>query len=245
MIVLKMKVPLMRFILAFILLAVVSTLAAHAQAGGDKEEMEIRYLHVMLGTLAVEDSWTIEDGSGEETTADRDDLIYGAVVAQLSNGSGMFQYGMESGGMISFKNDTSYFIRSDGGLTGTIKVKNQMWILDMSLGGFVSFRPWRGFRLYASAGPSIVIGSLAIDDGDVEIEPYDGNGGNTVTFEPGSRETDVDAGIYGRAGFDIILDNGFVMGFSARKVNSEMDFGGSGTIKLDDTQYFLTVGQAF
>ena len=126
----------------------------HAQENAQKTEseegMDIRYLHVMLGQLDAEDSWTIEDENGDKVSADRDDMIYGGVFAQLSSSGGKFQYGLESGGLISFKNDTSYFIRSNGGATGRIKVKNQLWVLDMSLGGFVSFRPWRGFRASSS-----------------------------------------------------------------------------------------------
>lgn len=217
----------------------------NAQYNNSDQEMDIRYLHVVLGALDADESWTISDDDGNESTSGRDDLIYAGVLAQLSNQSGVFQYGIESGGMISFKNDTSYFVHSNGGATATIKVKNQLWILDMSLGGFVSVRPWHWFRVYASAGPSIMIGSMAIDDDDVEIQPLSGVSGNSISYQPSSRETDVDVGIYGRAGFDIILDNGFVLGFSARKVDSEMDFNDSGVISLDSTQYFLTLGQAF
>ncbi len=220
----------------------------HAQKKEDyrkKDGMDIRYLHVMLGKLDAEDSWTIEDEEGDDISADRDDLIYGGVAAQLSNSSGMFQYGFESGGLISFKNDTSYFIKSDGGATARLQVKNELWMLDLSLGGFVSVRPASWFRVYLSAGPSIMIGSMAIDDDDVSVEPVDGGSSADIEFNPSSRETDVDVGIYGRAGIDIILSNGFVMGVSARKVDSEMDFGDNGVIELDDTQYFLTLGQAF
>ncbi|ARN74607.1 hypothetical protein [Oceanicoccus sagamiensis] len=237
--------PVVLLISIFFLLQAITLHAQKKEDYRQQDGMDIRYLHVMLGKLDAEDSWTIEDDNGDQVSADRDDLIYGGVAAQIGKGDGIFQYGFESGGLISFKNDTSYFIKSDGGATARLRVKNELWMLDLSLGGFVSVRPWSWLRVYASAGPSIMIGSMAIDDDDVSVQPLDGGSIADIEFEPSSRETDVDVGVYGRAGIDIILNNGFVLGVSARKVDSEMDFGDNGIIELDDTQYFLTLGQAF
>ena len=117
------------FVYLLALMFCLQSLLLHAQKKEDyrqKTGMDIRYLHVMVGTLDGEDTWTLEDENGEDISADRDDLIYGGVAAQMANNTGVFQYGFESGGLISFKNDTSYFIKSDGGATARLKVKNQL-----------------------------------------------------------------------------------------------------------------------
>lgn len=218
--------------------------AASAQGAEAEDTWDLRYLQVMLGTLDAGDAWTIRDDSGEISSSDWSDLIYGGVAVQLGSSTGKFQYGLETGGMISFKNDTNVFGRSeeDEGLNAQIEVENDFLLLDVAAGGFVSYRPWRAFRVYASAGPALMLGTLFIEDEDVEIRR--GEDGD-IDFRPGDRETDVDAGLYARVGFDIILDNGFVFGASARKVDGELDFGNSGTVELDDVQYFLSLGWSY
>lgn len=226
-----------------------SRVLSAAESDSAQDGLDVRYLHVMMGVLDADQSWTIEDeDDGSEASSDIDKLVYGGAVAQIGNSSGVFQYGFESGGLISFKNDTNIFLQSSegGGVQGTVKVENQLWIMDFSIGAFASIRPWHGFRLYLSGGPALIVGSLSIDSDDVKPVPTnEGGGGTTINYRPSSRENDAAVGVYGRVGFDVILNNGFIIGASARRVDSELDFGHSGTIDFDDTQYFLTLGQAF
>lgn len=210
------------------------------------EEFGVRYVQGMAGVLDASEAWEIEDGGdGSKYAADIDKMIYGGGAAQLSYRDGPFQYGVETGGLISFHADTSSFARVDGGATVGVKVKSSVWLVDIFMGGYVSYELAQAFRVYASAGPSVIYGSLSIDDDDVTIQPLDNNSGGTITFSPDSRESDFVVGLYARAGFEFILDNGISFGLSARQVDSELDFGDSGTIDLNDTQYFLTVGKRY
>jgi len=197
-----------------------------------------------LGTFELQDAWTIEDTSGVETTAADDDLIYGGAMVQIPSNDGVFQYGFESGGLLTFRNKTSYFVTQDAGLTVRVAIKNELWIMDLALGGFVSVRPWRQVRFYASAGPSFFVGSLDIGDDDVSVQPLSGINSN-VAINTSGRKRDSDLGFYGRIGAEVILDSGYTFGVSARQINSQLDFDENGTIGLDDIQYFLTIGQSF
>lgn len=210
-----------------------------AQSG---DAWQPRYLHAMLGFLSLDDAWTISDENDVSTTADRDDLIYGGAIAQLSASSGKLQYGLESGGLISFQNDTSYFVQQNGGLTAEIKLKNNLWLLDLSLGGFVSYRLINGLRLYAATGPAIVMGSLKIED-EPEVTPQSQS--STIIINTSGRENDIDIGLYGRVGLEFITRDNFSFGLSARWVDSTLDFSNNGEIALDDAQYFITLGNAF
>ncbi|TQV74198.1 hypothetical protein FKG94_16455 [Exilibacterium tricleocarpae] len=214
--------------------------ATTAQPNADTDAFGVRYLQVMLGTLDTSEAWTISDSAGDIVSTDWNELIYGGVAVQLSSNGGRLQYGLETSGLISFQTDASVFGRSDeDGLEAEIEVDNEFLLLDFALGGFVSYRPWPGFRVYASAGPAVMFGTMSIDDGDVEGNRDD------IDFDPDGRETDVDAGLYARVGFDIILSNGFIVGANARRVEGELDFKDSGVVDLDEIQYFLTLGLSF
>ena len=209
------------------------------------QDLDIRYMQGMAGVLDAGDAWQIDDGADASSyVADIDKMIYGGGAVHLSHMDGAFQYGVETGGLVSFHADTSSFVKVDDGATVAVKVESSLWLVDVSLGGFVSYSVGEHFRLYASAGPSVIYGSLSIDDDEIEPTPYD-NGANTITFSPNSRESDFQIGLYARAGFEFILTNGITFGASVRQVDSELDFGDSGEIDLNHPQYFLTVGKKY
>jgi hypothetical protein len=206
------------------------------------ESVDLRYLHTMLGVLDAEESWQIEDGAQGEA-ADIDDMIYGGGAAQFSHLSGSFQYGFESGGLISYHNDTSSFVRvNENGATVKLDVDNAMWLVDFSLGAYVSYQPWEFLRVFVSAGPAFLIGSILVEEEDITIS---GEGGETVQYTPSEREYDADLGVYGRIGLDIILEDQFIVGVSARRLSAELDFGDIGVIELDDTQFFINLGKRY
>ena len=217
------------------------TVPAHASP---LDNFSLSYLQILLGQLEAEESWTIEDENGEESTADRDDLFYIGVLAHSSSGSGIFEYGVESGGFASFSSDTSGFIHSNGGTQARINIKNELWLLDFSFGGFISLRPTEWFRIYASAGPAFTVGSISIENDDVTIDQVNTNQ-NTIVIDTSTRETDFDAGVYGRVGAEFIFSNKFALGVSARHVDTTLDFDNSGVLTLDNTQIFITVGKSY
>lgn len=214
-----------------------------------EEGLDVRYLHVMMGKFDAEDSWIVEPEE-DSFAADINDMIYGGAAVQIGTAGSAWQYGFESGGMVTYTSDRSTFTRVDeNGLTRYVEVDNSLWIFDVAMGGFVSYRPIDWVRVYASAGPAVLIGSMYVDDDDVEIDEetkiaLESNNGN-VYLGTGDRETDVDVGFYGRVGVDFILSNGFVIGASMRRIDGELDFKDNGTLELDDNQYFLTLGKAF
>lgn len=239
-----LKPVLKPFHFLFLVVPLILAGASASAATAPTDTLDVRYLQVMLGTLDTDEAWTITDSDGDIVNTDWSELIYGGVAVQLSRDTGRFQYGLETSGLISFQNDASVFARSDAdeGLDARIKVDNQFLLLDFAIGGFVSYRPWQHLRVYASAGPAVMFGTLSIGKNDVEIERGDQG---DIDFSPDGRENDVDAGVYARVGFDLILGKGFIVGASARKVDGELDFGNSGVVELDDTQYFLSLGWSF
>jgi hypothetical protein len=196
-------------------------------------------MHVMLGKLDSDEGWLIKDDeTGETIESGLGTLPYAGIAVQMNYGSGIFEYGFESGGIISYKNDTAVFAgSSDGGFNGRIYVKNDMRMIDMSLGGYLAVRPTTWLRFYVSAGPSVVWGSMSVDDDDVEIEPYSGGG---YRYNPSGRKSDITGSFYARAGFDILFGDDIGIGFSVRKNEYDLDFGDVGEFDLNEPQYLLS-----
>lgn len=192
----------------------------------------------LLGIQTMDAAWTIEHEQGSSTTA-RDDLIYLGGLAQYGKREGLLRYGFEAGGLFTIQNDINYFFISDGGLEVEIAAKNDFWALDLFAGGYLSINPSSNLRLYAAAGPALVLGSLYIGEDDVEINPF-GDEGSNLTLNLGGRQSATDLSLYGRIGIDIFPVQDITIGISARKITSELDFNNNGVVTLEDTQYFLT-----
>lgn len=199
---------------------------------------EVSYAQGLIGIQDMDEAWTIDYEDGSSTTA-RDDLIYLGGLAQYNRGEGLLQFGFEAGGLLTVQNDINYFFISSGGLYVEVSAKNDFWTLDMFAGAYLSLNPTPYFRLYAAAGPTLMWGSLSMNEDDVEITPFDNEGSN-ITINLGGRQNASDLGLYGRVGVDFVPMSDLVIGLSARKINGELDFDNNGIVTLDDTQYFLT-----
>lgn len=216
-------------------------LLAHAQITAERQG---EFAHVMLGQLDSDDAWTIvDDSSGEALSDGFGDLIYGGGSVQVNynpNADSVWEYGFEGGGLISYKNSTTFFSASGGGdgFEGTIAVDNEFLVVDLTLGGYVAARPANWLRIYASGGPSFAWGSLSVADDELVVTPESGD----FDYRPGSRKRDTSTGLYGRLGFDILFNNGFALGLSARWQQLELDFGSAGEFDIDEPQVFLTFG---
>ena len=67
--------------------------------------------------------------------------------------------------------------------------------------------------------------------------------GGALHVDLDESNNDISFAVYGRAGIDIELSNGFTVGFSARYAGHEFDFDERGRLSLDEVQWFLTFGQ--
>ena len=66
--------------------------------------------------------------------------------------------------------------------------------------------------------------------------------GSFVVVDLDQSSTDFSAALYGRAGIEFKLANGFTLGVSARYAPHEFDFGDRGSLELDNVQWFATLG---
>ncbi len=167
--------------------------------------------HVFDGKMTIENDDPQVDGG------DYDINIFG-VDAQKPLGRGIFKYGLETGALLSLDSHLRRFSASSGsgGGSASVSIDISSLLIDFFFGGYVALEPVRWLRLYAGAGPLLIYGRR-------EIEP------ETPVPEPFSYETDsgIGAGLYARAGIDILFTDYFGLNAGARITET--------TLSLEDT----------
>ena len=235
-------------IAALLLIATVNS--ARAQEPDLPPTTAQTYVQAWLGTTDADDAWSLDDPStGVRLEGDYSSLPIGGGVGQRLWGA-TAQIGFEGGGLVSFKNDAVVFTGADPGLR--VSIDNELFFMDVFMGGVVSLRPARWVRMYAAAGPSIAWGFLNGDDDHDHDHHHDNDHGedSVVVIGPGSvfvidldeNRSDFSFALYGRVGIDFELDSGFTFGISARYAEHEMDFDERGEFTLDEMQWFITLG---
>ena len=201
-----------------------------------------QYVQVWLGTTDADGAWSVNDpATNSEIRGDYSSLPLGGGASQRLWGK-RAQIGFEGGALVSWKNDDIEFAGSNGTLA--VSIDTEMFMMDVFMGGVVGVRPTRWLHLYAAAGPSIAWSYLPSEDDDdiVNGGPIVIGSGSVIVIDLGASESDVSFALYGRVGIEIVLDSGFTFGVSARYADHEFDFDQRGDLKLDEVQWFLTLG---
>jgi hypothetical protein len=205
--------------------------AADAPAATRAEQ----HVQAWLGGIDTDEHWQREDpDTGAKLDGGFGTLPYVGGAGQRLFGHRL-QAGFEGGGLVAWKNDSTRFFASNS--SAAVEIDNELFSIELFLGGMVSLRPARWLRLYAAAGPTVAYAHLIDDGGDhtsttTSTAITAGSGGNAYS-----------ATLYGRAGFEFETTRGFTFGAHARYAPHEFDFDDSGTLKLDGVQYFLSLGQ--
>ena len=228
------------------LLVLVSPVAAESELTG----FQPRHLQALLGVMvADEDNYQGFDSSGEPLETDE---VFGTFamaggMVQLADGPSIFEYGIETGAFFGWKDiDTDYAgsSNSSGNSNIILKVSSNFYMFEVLLGGFMGWNVSNHFRLYASAGPSLVWGKMSGDDGQGDGQAITDGDGNVIDW--GSSETDIAMGLYGRFGIEYRFGKNLVVGASARYLATELDFSSrTGKVDLKGTEWFLTLGRRY
>jgi hypothetical protein len=234
--------------LGFLLLAVANGVQAHEESNDVPPTRAQEYVQIWLGSTGADDSWSVDDGAGTTLSGDYSSLPLGGGVGQRMWGD-RAQYGFEGGGLVSWQNDDIDFAGGDPGLV--VAVETDLIMVELFMGGVVAVRPTRWLRLYAAGGPSIAWGHLSgNDDDDEDVGPDDTTiivtgPGTFIVIDRDENSSDISLSGYARAGLEIEVGSGFTFGASVRYAEHEFDFDSRGELKLDDVQWFLTLGGRF
>jgi len=140
--------------------------------------------------------------------------------------------GIEGGALFSWMTDS---VRAAGTVPGqvTVHVDNQLYLLDLSIGPYVSAEMGKRIRLYGGLGPILMFGQNNNQSNYyVSASQTDYQTNTSSAFGPG---------IYGRAGIEFRLKNSSWMGIGARAFGSKLNFSNvSGTTNINGMQLMLT-----
>jgi hypothetical protein len=113
-----------------------------------------------------------------------------------------------------------------GASSPPLRVNTRFWLTDLSAGAYLSTSMNRTVRAYAGAGGAMLIGVLDSASNQSDDDP---------------RDTAFAVGPYARAGVDLLLGDGSLLGLGVRGVRAELDFGGGiSDLDLGGVQVFLT-----
>ncbi len=219
-----MKTPVL-LSLALLFVFVASAIRTYA------EEVEHpMILQFMIGEMVISNNDPrVSDGDYNVT-------LFGAAAQKPFYGE-ISRVGIETGGLFNWKSETRAYAASGGGGGGTIAISvdvNQ-FLFDYFFGGYASLQPLKWFRLYVGAGPLLIYGSRETE----EMDPA------TSQVETKS-DSGFSAGVYGRAGIDIIITENFIIGASIRGTKTGLSFNDTvGDVDVEGYQYFGVISFRF
>lgn len=218
-----MKSP---FLLSLVFISVFELCAVSAYAEEIKSPMILQF---MVGEMVI---------SNDDPRVSDDDYnftLFG-VAAQKPFYGEMTLVGIETGGLFNWKSETRAYAAS-GGSGGTVAISADInqFIFDYFFGGYVSLQPFKWFRLYSGAGPLLIYGSREYEEKDPA----------TSQVETKS-DSGFSAGVYGRAGMDIIITENVILGASIRGINTGLSFDDTvGNVDVEGWQYFGVISFCF
>ncbi len=203
------------------------------------------YFQVGVSALDLDDP-SIDVSAGDEKLAGEfpDKLYYLGGAAQTPWKDGIVGYGWEGGGYTNWiVDDVSVFVRSSGGTTARVSFDSTYFGMETFLGLYGSLQPATWLRLYAGAGPSVMIGYLDIgedensDSSNPEVTPQ------VAVVNVSGGHFAYGAGYYGRVGLEVFFTPKLSMGVGARYEDSRLNAGNDlGSIDLEGTMLMLSIG---
>ncbi|MFZ5570244.1 MAG: outer membrane beta-barrel protein [Thermodesulfobacteriota bacterium] len=216
-----------------IILICILAWAAVSRAESDLEKNMA--VQVMLGATKY-DGLVFEEQSAQDpaTTAEAEftwlPLI--GLSGQLPILRNRMDFGLEGGLMGGWKRDSTYAHGQNGNVT--VYFKNSLWLVDLSMGPYLSVNVKDKVRLYGACGPMLMGGSYTLEAEETDsVEEYiEARSDSDSVFGPG---------FYGRAGVEFRLPDNSLMGFGVRVYTVQLDFGNiAGTQDVKAVQFMLT-----
>ena len=191
--------------------------------GMDTKEEAPLVSHIVYGHLVLDTS---------DLDYEDDDYTVNLVGydTQQSQGGDTLKYGLEGGALLSWESDVRRIVVTGGGGAANIAVSADIsaLLIDIFLGGYLSFEPSRWVRIYTGAGPLILWGQRETDTQTVDDE--------TVESES---ESGFGVGIYGRAGLDVIFRENIGLTIGARFTQTSLSFEDpTGEVDVEGWEYY-------
>jgi hypothetical protein len=144
-----------------------------------------------------------------------------------------FAFGLEGGAIFSWMNDSVTATSGSGTNQINIHIDNQLYLLDLFIGPYVSTEIAKRVRVYGGLGPLLTFGQNNNQSNEYISTPqntYDSY--NSSAFGPG---------LYARTGIEFRLKNNSWMGVGVRGFMSKLNFSNvSGQTDINGIQLMIT-----
>jgi opacity protein-like surface antigen len=123
--------------------------------------------------------------------------------------------GLEGGALFSWRNDSVTAVGQGGGNV-RVYIDNKLYLLDLFFGPYVIADLGQRTRIYAGAGPLLMVGQYDTSSDEHVSES------ETIREDESSMASGV--GLQARAGIEFKFEDGSLMGLCVRGFNSRLDF---------------------
>jgi hypothetical protein len=183
----------------------------------DDDSTKDIHLQVMLGATQYSDLNFKNQGTTDPSVEADSEISLMPTLGICGNMTllkGSATLGLEGGALFGWRNDNVTAV----GQNGTLRVyfDNKLYLLDLFLGPNVSTNLGQRSRIYAGAGPLLMVGQ------------YDKRTDEHMSESETIREDKISmvsgAGLYARAGIEFMFEDGSMMGLCVRGFKSKLDF---------------------
>jgi hypothetical protein len=176
------------------------------------------HIQVMLGATRYSDL-SFEHQSTTDPSVEAKSEITVMPVLGVNGGLPLMQknftLGLEGGALFGWRNDSVTAVGQGGGTT-RVYIDNELYLLDLFFGPYVSADLGKRARIYVGAGPLLMVGQ------------YDKRSDEHISESETIREDETSmasgAGVYARTGIEFKFDDGSFMGLCVRTFETKLDF---------------------
>ncbi|MFT7485038.1 MAG: opacity protein-like surface antigen [Candidatus Paceibacteria bacterium] len=150
---------------------------------------------------------------------------------QTVMGGDRVDFGIEAGGALGFRSDSTVVATGGGGLLVGVDV--DLFLFDLSVGPFINVNLGEKFRVYGAVGPLMQFANYS-QDSKVDAIHVDDTG------------TGFGLGWYSRLGAEMAVGSGMMIGIGGRWIDSRVDLSSNlGDLDVKGAQVFLTFSTGF
>ena len=199
---------------------------------------EVTGVQAVIGAVKFDsDELTFERTGSDGTTASSDlsTMPVLGVIGQMPLWGNNVTCGIEAGALVSWWSDNTRTAGSNGRVV--IRMDSRLVLFDIHAGALLNVPLGDQAGAYIAGGPLLMIAEYKEDSSEES---------DTLTARRDDTDSDTSIGVYSRAGIEVLVSAGGLMGIGVRAVSADLSFGDTvGDVELDGIQGFITYTQGW
>jgi hypothetical protein len=188
-------------------------------------------VQAVIGAVKFDDLTFENTGSdGTTTSSDLSTMPVLGIVGQMPLWGDNISCGIEAGALISWRSDNTSTASSNGRIV--VRMDSRLVLIDVFTGILLNVPLGDQARAYIGAGPLLMIADYKEDSSEES---------DTLTSRRDETDSDTTLGVYSRAGVEVLVSAGGLMGIGVRALSADLSFDNTeGDVELDGVQGFIT-----